>query len=119
MKENTTGLEQETETTVDSFMDGFDGAETLESPADQPEEQESEHEETPADEEQKAPETPAAGSENTDAKPDEGVEPEKQEAPEAQEPETTPKTWTLRHLGEDKTVNEPGTDGPCPKGPGL
>ncbi|MEI3298346.1 hypothetical protein [Dysosmobacter welbionis] len=106
MKENTTGLEQETETTVDSFMDGFDGAETLESPADQPEEQESEHEETPADEEQKAPETPAAGNENTDAKPDEGVEPEKQEAPEAQEPETTPKTWTLRHLGEDKTVNE-------------
>ena len=53
MEENTTGLEQETETTVDSFMDGFDGAETLESPADQPEEQESEHEETPADEELK------------------------------------------------------------------
>lgn len=25
MEENTTGLEQETETTVDSFMDGFDG----------------------------------------------------------------------------------------------
>lgn len=106
MEENTTGLEQETETTVDSFMDGFDETETLENQADQPEEQKSEHEETPADEEQKEPETPTAGNENADAKPGEGVEPEKQEAPEAQEPETTPKTWTLRHLGEDKTVNE-------------
>lgn len=106
MEENTTGLEQETETTADSFMDGFDETETLENQADQPEEQESEHEKTPADEEQKEPETPAAGNENADAKPGEGVEPEKQEEPEAQEPETTPKTWTLRHLGEDKTVNE-------------
>ena len=106
MEENTTGLEQETETTVDSFMDGFDETETLENQADQPEEQESEHEETPADKEQKELEPPVARNENADAKPGEGVEPEKQKAPETQEPETTPKTWTLRHLGEDKTVNE-------------
>ena len=106
MEENAIGMEQEAETTVDSFMDGFDEAEAVETEADQPQEQEPKHEEVPADEGQTEQEASAADGEGTDAKPREGEEPEKQESQPLQGPETSPKTWTLRHLGAEKTVNE-------------
>lgn len=107
MEENAIGMEQEAETTVDSFMDGFDEAEAVETEADQPQEQEPEHEEeSPAEEGKGQQEGPAAEGESVAAASEQGTEPGKQEQPAAQEPETTPKTWTLRHLGENKTVNE-------------
>lgn len=106
MEENGTPVEQTTETT-DAFLDGWDNAETPVTEADQPETQEpeakGENANAPADEEQAEQEGPAAGSEEPDAKPGAGEELPEETAKAA---DTTPKTWTLRHLGEEKTVNE-------------
>lgn len=109
MEENTTGMEQTTETT-DAFMEGWDEPETAENTADQPEETGTEE----AQDQQQA--DPAGG---------EGQEPAGEQQSEAadgganaqeadgdkgqQQPpaaEAAPKTWALRHLDETRNVNE-------------
>lgn len=106
MEENGTPVDQTTETT-DAFLDGWDSAETSVAEADQPEQQEAEAEEEktqfPDGEEQTKQEEPAAGGEEPDAKPGAGEEPQTETV---KTPDTTPKSWTLQHLGEQKTVNE-------------
>lgn len=109
MEENGTPVEQTAETT-DAFLDGWEDAETPVTEADQPEQQEPETKgendaQSPAGEEQTetAQEEPAAGGEEADAKPGDAEEPQTEPA---KTPDTTPKSWTLRHLGEEKTVNE-------------
>ena len=107
MEETTTPVEQTAETT-DAFLEGWgDEPGTPMSEADQPETQETETEgeqaEAPAGEEQTQQEESAAGGEGADAKPGGSDAPE---GTQNQATDTTPKTWTLRHLGEEKTVNE-------------
>lgn len=106
MDETMTSTEQTPETT-DAFLEGWDEPETPVAEADQPTEPETETEgaqaESPAGEEQTEQETPADDGEDADAKPGAGGEPE---GAQNQAQDTTPKVWTLRHLGEERTVNE-------------
>lgn len=109
MEENGTPVEQTAETT-DAFLDGWDDAESPVTEADQPEQQETEAKgetdaQSPTGEEQTEEEKkePAADGEVTDAKPGTGEEPQTEAEKAAG---TTPKSWKLRHLGEEKTVNE-------------
>lgn len=105
--ENNTPAEESTPTS-DAFLDGWgtDGAESSETPeAESPESNLEEHPESETQEPTQeadadkpdasaAPETPPAEKSPTE-KP--GEQPPTPEAP---------KTWTLRHLGDEKTVNE-------------
>ncbi len=101
--ENNTPTEESTPTS-DAFLDGWgaDGAESSETPeAESPESNTEEHPES---------ETQEPTQEADADKPDASAAPEtppaeKPEEPAAPAPEV-PKTWTLRHLGEEKTVNE-------------
>ncbi|MET0017136.1 hypothetical protein [Oscillibacter sp.] len=101
--ENNTPAEESTPTS-DAFLDGWgaDGAENSETPeAESPESNTEEHPES---------ETQEPTQEADADKPDASAAPEtppaeKTEEPAAPAPET-PKTWTLRHLGEEKAVNE-------------
>lgn len=78
----------ETAETTDSFMDGWDDVDAEETADQQEEAAEEGSEESPAAEENTVEETPAT-----------------EETTPAQQAQA-PKTWTLRHMGEDKTVDE-------------
>lgn len=101
--ENNTPAEESTPTS-DAFLDGWgeDGAESSETP--EAESPESNTEEHPESETQEPAQAVAA------EKPDESAAPEMPPAEKPEEPAKpapeTPKTWTLRHLGDEKTVNE-------------
>lgn len=115
--ENTTPAEESTPTS-DAFLSGWDtdGAESSETT--EAESPESNTDETPESETQEP--TGAAAAEKPDAsaasekpstekpeqpeKPDESAKPAPDES--AKPAPETPKTWTLRHLDEEKTVNE-------------
>lgn len=85
-------MEETTETT-DAFLDGWDGAEVTETAEKETLEEATEKPEEPTEE---VTEGAAEGAaEETTEKPE---KPEK--------PEETPKLWALRHLGEEKSVNE-------------
>lgn len=96
--ENMTPAEETSETT-DAFLDGWepDGVENSETP--EAEAPESNTEEPPASESQEPTQVPeeSGAPEETPS--------EKPEGSPAPTPEI-PKTWTLRHLGEEKAVNE-------------
>ena len=92
---------EETSETTDAFLNGWepDGVENSETPEN--ETFESDTEEPPnSDPQESAPETEKEGTaEETPS--------EKSEEPPVPKPETeTPKLWALRHLGEEKAVNE-------------
>lgn len=96
-----TAIEQTTETT-DAFLDGWDESETpIAEEADQPQQQEEAGENADSEAEE-AQEKPAGNGEEAEAKPGAEADPTEQR----QDAETKPQTWTLRHMGEEKTVNE-------------
>ena len=101
--ENNTPAEESTPTS-DAFMDGWgtDGAEDSETP--ETESPESNTDEAPE------PETQEPTQEAETEKPDASAAPETAPAEKPEEPakpaSEVPKTWTLRHLDEKKTVNE-------------
>jgi len=113
--EDTTNTTMETEQTSDSFMEGWDDTEASEA-ADQPEEQ------TEGNSVQDGAENPAADDttgtqteqQTTTAQGGEGTStdgtPQQGEGGETtqtqQPPADAPKTWTLNHLGETRTVGE-------------
>ncbi|WP_293009547.1 MULTISPECIES: hypothetical protein [unclassified Oscillibacter] len=95
---------EETSETTDAFLDGWDPDGIEDSETSEAEALESNTEEPPASESQEpaqeqAPEKSGTPEETTSEKPEEPEE------PPATAPEI-PKTWTLRHLGEEKAVNE-------------
>jgi len=102
-EENNTPAEESTPTS-DAFLDGWgtDGAESSETP--EAESPESNTDETPEPETQEPTQEAAAEKPDASAAP-ETPPAEKPEKPVAPAPEA-PKTWTLRHLGEEKAVNE-------------
>lgn len=96
MNEETLTQASETESTEDAFLSGWDegAAETVET-ADQPEQQ--------AEQVPESAEQPEQATEQT-----EQAEPETAETPQT-EPQTEPqpeRSWTLRHLDEERSVNE-------------
>lgn len=92
---------EETSETPDAFLDGWDPDGVEDSETSEAEAPESNTEETPASESQEpaqeqVPEKSGTPEETTSEKPEE---------PPVPKPET-PKLWALRHLGEEKAVNE-------------
>lgn len=98
MEEMTTVAVEATETT-DAFMDGWEEA-TEATPPDQAEEQ------AEAEQQEKA-ETPASEDAGEGTETTEAADQQKQE-PSAENAQTAdaPKTWTLQHMDESKTVGE-------------
>lgn len=86
-------MEETTETT-DAFLDGWDGAEVTETTENETLEEATEKPEEPTEE--VTEEVTEGTTEETPEKPEETAE----------KPEEAPKLWTLRHLGDEKTVNE-------------
>jgi hypothetical protein len=100
MEENTMTA-VETEQTSDAFMDGWDDTDTYVE-ADQPEAEVEEPAATSEAEEEGVAEKQATAEEQTSS---ETVEQPVEDA-KAEEKVDVPKTWTLQHMDEVKTVNE-------------
>ena len=98
----TEGMEQ----TSDAFLDGWDDSTAAESTADQPESDGAEQAEAAgAEEGQEGGE--AAGQEAGGQQQDSGEgQAQEPQAQGGQAPADVPKLWTLRHLDEEKVVNE-------------
>ncbi|WP_312281465.1 hypothetical protein [Oscillibacter sp.] len=101
MENEKTNPAEETSETTDAFLDGWDPDGVEDSETSEIEAPESNTEEPPASESQEpaqeqVPEKSGTPEETTSERP---------EGPPATAPEI-PKTWTLRHLGEEKAVNE-------------
>lgn len=99
--EETTVSTVEQEQTSDSFMEGFDDADTYAVAADQPEEQVTETQ-------QEDQHTESSGGDGEGA--EQGADPASQAQEAAQQTEAekvdAPKRWDLRHMGEVKSVDE-------------
>lgn len=100
MEENTVTT-METEQTSDAFMDGWDDTDTY-AEADQPEAEVEETAEPSEAEEEGAAEKQAAHSEQTSSQ---NVE-QPTEAAQTEAKVDAPKSWTLQHMDEVKTVGE-------------
>ena len=108
MDENTMNATESTEQTSDAFLEGWDDSTTYTEEADQPEPEtdgaQQEQETVEADGGTGSAET---ATETTEAQPAETTQPENPQTAQAEAPAAdVPKTWTLRHLDDVKTVGE-------------
>ncbi len=93
MNEETMNPTAQEESTEDAFLTGWEDTEPAEEPADQPAAQQE-----PTEEQEQA------GQEESTAQ---QTEPDRQEAQQQEAQADQPRTWTLRHLEENRTVSEP------------
>lgn len=94
MNEETLNPTAQEESAEDAFLTGWEDTEPAEEPADQPAAQQEPEEESEQAQQQE-------GSTGQTAE-----QPDRPEAQQQEEPADQPRTWTLRHLEENRTVSE-------------
>ena len=93
MNEETMNPTAREESTEDAFLTGWEDTEPAEEPADQPAAQQE-----PTEEQEQAGQEESAAQQ---------TEPDRQEAQQQEAQADQTRTWTLRHLEENRTVSEP------------